>query len=101
MSQWVAGGLTFFVLGQVTLDHGAFHPVAALPGAGDFGIVSERNVELLAVLRAVTRNPGAAPSRGCGRSRNLRLQGDCLLGHDQPLVSTPLNLFLFLTLLST
>src|SRR3954468_15432017 len=40
-------------LGHVTLDQGAFHAVAAQPGAGDLGVVCERNLELLAVLRAV------------------------------------------------
>src|SRR5271163_2351056 len=51
-----AGRLDLFGLRQVTLDQGAFHTVAAQPGAGDFGIVGERHVEFLAVLRAIPRN---------------------------------------------
>jgi hypothetical protein len=51
-----AGRLDLLGLRQVTLDQGAFHAVTAQPGAGDLGVVSERYVEFLAVLRAVTRN---------------------------------------------
>ncbi len=40
-------------LRHVTLDQGALHAVAAQPGAGDLGVVGERNVELLAVVGAV------------------------------------------------
>jgi dolichol-phosphate mannosyltransferase len=50
------GRLHLFRLGQVTLDQGAFHAVAAQPVAGDLGVVGERNVEFLAVLGAITRN---------------------------------------------
>src|SRR6478735_4087093 len=40
-------------LRHVTLDQGALHAVAAQPGAGDLGVVRERDVELLAVVGAV------------------------------------------------
>ena len=53
MSQWVRGGLTFLGSGSVALDQGALHAVAAQPGAGDLGVVGERNLELLAVVGAV------------------------------------------------
>src|SRR6516225_10865560 len=43
--------------GQLTtLDQGALHAVAALPGAGDLGVVGQGYVELLAVLGAVPRD---------------------------------------------
>src|SRR6516165_8183697 len=43
--------------GQLTtLDHGALHAVAAQPGAGDGSVVSEGDLELLAVVGAVPRD---------------------------------------------
>src|SRR6516162_9337318 len=43
--------------GQLTtLDQPALHAVAALPGAGDLGVVGQGYVELLAVLGAVPRD---------------------------------------------
>src|SRR5260370_17173844 len=51
-----AGWLHLLRLGQVALDEGAFHAVAAQPGAGDVSIVGEGNLELLAVLGAVPRD---------------------------------------------
>jgi hypothetical protein len=50
------GRLDLLRFGQVALDEGAFKTVAALPVTGDFGIVGERDVELLAVLGAVPRD---------------------------------------------
>src|SRR4029077_19923596 len=48
--------LDFLRLGQVTLDQGAFHSIAAQPGAGDLGFVGEGDFELLAVVGAVPRD---------------------------------------------
>ncbi|EUA42224.1 hypothetical protein I553_6084 [Mycobacterium xenopi 4042] len=43
-------------LGLITLDQDTFHAVAAQPGAGDLGVVGERNFEHLAVFGAIPRN---------------------------------------------
>ncbi|AGL23675.1 hypothetical protein I917_14455 [Mycobacterium tuberculosis str. Haarlem/NITR202] len=50
------GRLNLLRLGQVALDQGAFHAVAAQPGAGDLGVIGERDFELLAVVGAVPRD---------------------------------------------
>src|SRR6476469_6231583 len=43
--------------GQVTtVDQGALHAVAAQPGAGHLGVIGERDLELLTVLRAIPRD---------------------------------------------
>ncbi len=71
-------------LREVTLDQGALHAVAAQPGAGDLGVVGEREPRIPRRCRCGSARPDAAPGRGCGRSRSSRLRADCLSGRDQP-----------------
>ena len=71
-------------LGQVTLDQGAFHAVAAQPGAGDVGVVGERELRIPRRCRCGIGRSDAAPGHGCGQSHSSRLRGDCLSGRDQP-----------------
>jgi hypothetical protein len=82
-----AGRLDLLGLGHVTLDEGALQAVAAQPGAGDLGVVGERNVELLAVLGGGSAPPAAEPDRGCDRFRSSRHPAaapqDTIGGHRQ------------------